>query len=142
MAGPSVRNLLDGKPLAVESPSWWPLSQPVTNPSGALPRRMARDRRQARLVAALGFTALQPPPRDAALGALHQLLDSWSGIGLVVAGMERLGFALSLSSLHDVGWRAVFSSDPMLSPAGFAVAPTAWAAVQRAAWAAVKPPAP
>lgn len=37
--------------------------------------------------AALGF--LQLRPRACELGILHRWLDSWSGIGHIVVGMER-----------------------------------------------------
>jgi hypothetical protein len=96
--------------------------------------------RRALLTAALGFAQL--PPRAPALGALHAWLDSWTGLGLVVVGMERHGFALSLHKMHGDGWRASFYGDAMTSAAGFAAAPTPWAAVQRAAWMALKPTRP
>jgi hypothetical protein len=35
-------------------------------------------------------------------------------------------------------WRAYFTSSPVFEPAGFGVAATPWAAVQRAAWAAIE----
>jgi hypothetical protein len=92
--------------------------------------------RRALLTAALGF--LQFLPQDRARAALHAWLDSWTGLGLILVGMERQGFALSLAKIHGNGWRASFYADPVLSAAGFAVAPTPWAAVQRAAWLAVR----
>jgi hypothetical protein len=51
--------------------------------------------------------------------------------------MERHGVALTLSQVHCDGWRAAFYANPMLSAAGFEMAPTPWQAVQRAAWAAL-----
>jgi hypothetical protein len=54
----------------------------------------AQDRRLARLRAALGF--LQLPPRAPELRLLHRWLDTWSGLGLIVAGMTRQGFQLGL----------------------------------------------
>jgi hypothetical protein len=52
--------------------------------------------------------------------------------------MHRQGLRLSLSHVADGEWRCVFTGDnPMLAPKGYGVAPTPWAAVQRAAWAAV-----
>ena len=95
------------------------------------------DRRRRLLVAALGF--LQTPVLTAPLPALHAWLDSWTGLGLIVVGMERRGFALSLHKIHADGWRASFYADAMTSAAGFAAAPKPWTAVQRAAWMAVKP---
>jgi hypothetical protein len=45
---------------------------------------------------------------------------------------------LSLSHIADKEWRAVFmGKNALLAPRGFAVAPTPWQAVQRAAWAAL-----
>jgi hypothetical protein len=42
---------------------------------------------RATLRAALGFLAIEP--REPELRLLHRWLDSWSGIGLVVAGMAQ-----------------------------------------------------
>ena len=91
--------------------------------------------RLASLRAALGF--LQLPPRAAELRLLHRWLDTWTGVGLIVVGVERQGLRFSLSHLAEGEWRAYFMKSPMFAPAGFGVAPTAWQAVQRAAWAAV-----
>jgi hypothetical protein len=42
------------------------------------------------------------------LRLVHRWLDSWSGIGLIVAGMSHQGFTVSLGE-HGVGrWIAVF----------------------------------
>ena len=98
---------------------------------------MPADRR-ALLVAALGFLQLQP--QAPTLRALHTWLDSWAGVGLIVTGMERHGFDLTLSKIHGDGWRASFYGNPMTSADGFAVAATPWTAVQRAAWIATKDP--
>jgi hypothetical protein len=46
--------------------------------------------RRALLTAAVGF--LQLPPQTSALRALRAWLDSWTGIGHIVTGMERHGF--------------------------------------------------
>jgi hypothetical protein len=92
------------------------------------------DRRLANLRAALGF--LQLAPRAAELRLLHRWLDTWTGIGLITGGVERLG-RLSLSHIADAeGW-AVFAGHPLFAPGGYGVAPTPWGAVQRAAWAVV-----
>lgn len=96
---------------------------------------MTSDHRCALLIAALGF--LRYPPRTLALAALHQWLDSWPGLRLIVVGMERHGYALSLRRVEEK-WIASFHHDPTLAPGGFAAAPTPWRAVQQAAWAAVK----
>jgi len=47
------------------------------------------DRRLPTLRAALGF--LQLPPRAFELRLLHRWLDTWTGIGLIVVGVERQG---------------------------------------------------
>ena len=92
------------------------------------------DRRRALLTSALGFVQL--PPRTSALRALHAWLDSWSGLGHVVGGMDRQGFRLSLKKYGDGAgaWVASFNRDVMTSSEGFGSGPTPWAAVQQAAW--------
>jgi len=95
-----------------------------------------RDSRRALLIAALGFAQISAPA--ASLRALRSWLDDWTGVGHVVVGMERQGFAVSLGKIHGDGWRASFHRDPMTSAAGFATADTPWRAVQRAAWGALK----
>jgi hypothetical protein len=95
---------------------------------------LAADRRRALLTAALGFLQLH---HTSAL--LHAWLDNWRGVGLIVKGMRRQGYRVSLREID--AWVASFRRDPMVSDAGFASAPTPWEAVQRAAWAAVKRPA-
>jgi hypothetical protein len=56
---------------------------------------LATDRRRALLTAALGF--LQLPPDTPPLAALHAWLDSWSGVGVIVVGMQRAGYRVSLA---------------------------------------------
>ena len=72
------------------------------------------DRRLATLRAALGF--LQRPPRAPELQLLHRWLDSWTGLGLVVVGVERQGLRFSLSHLAEGEWRATFMARPMFAP--------------------------
>lgn len=97
------------------------------------------DRRRTLLTVALGFLQVdQPKLPHTGLAALHSWLDSWRGIGDIVVGMERQGYALTLTKLFDDGWRATFHKHPMLSADGFATAPDPWRAVQGAAWAALK----
>ena len=68
---------------------------------------------------------------------LHRWLDSWSGIGDVVAGMARQGYDLELRRYDGQGWRAMFFPSgfehSLTSHAGAAWAQSPWAAVQRAA---------
>jgi hypothetical protein len=72
------------------------------------------------------------------LRRVHQLFDSWNGIGLISVGMRRLGMWLSPTHIADGEWRCVFMGDnPLLAPRGYGVAPTPWRAVQDAAGAAV-----
>ena len=90
-----------------------------------------------RLRAALGF--LQLPPTEPELRLLHRWLDSWAGLGLVAAGVERRGFRVSLSHIAAGEWRATFRGDSaLLAPMGFGVAATPWRAVQRAGWASLQ----
>jgi hypothetical protein len=93
---------------------------------------LAADRRRALLTAALGF--LQLPPQTPALRALHAWLDNWRGVGLIVEGMRRQGYAVSLKEWHDGGWTATFNRDVMLSSDGFGSGETPWKAVLMAAW--------
>jgi hypothetical protein len=75
------------------------------------------------------------------LDLVHQWLDSWSGIDLVV-GMAHQGFQVSLGE-HGAGrWIAVFfhgsGGHEPLAAEGTAQEPTPWRAVQAAAWAATR----
>ena len=94
------------------------------------------NERRAQLTAALGFVHF--PPATSGLRALHAWLDSWTGIGHVIVGMERQGFKVSLRSIAVEGWAASFHGDPMTSATGYAVAPRPWTAVQRAAWVVLR----
>jgi hypothetical protein len=95
------------------------------------------DPRGRVLRAALGFAGLRPAPPHPALHALRRWLDSWSGIGHIVVGMNRQGYRLHLTNIDSVTWRATFARDTMLSADGFAVERTPWRAVQGAAWEAL-----
>jgi hypothetical protein len=93
------------------------------------------DRRRAILIAALGF--LRYPPKTHGLAALRAWLDTWSGIGLIVVGMERQHYTVSIRKVADE-WVASFHHDPMSAPSGFGSGDAPWHALQQAAWAAVK----
>jgi len=93
------------------------------------------DRRRALLVAALAAVLVRHRAPELAL--VHALLDSWRGIGLIVVGIERHGYRVTLTKLTEGEWRAVFSSHPLTNADGFAVARTPWVAVQMAAWMAL-----
>jgi hypothetical protein len=94
------------------------------------------DRRLAALRVALGF--LQIPPREPELRLLHRWLDTWTGVGLIVVGVERQGLRFSMSHIGENERRAYFMKTSMFAPEGFGVAKTPWRAVQMAAWAAVR----
>jgi hypothetical protein len=47
------------------------------------------------------------PSYDRALNALRSWLDSWTGLGTIVTGMERQGYDVSLTRYPE-GWRATF----------------------------------
>jgi hypothetical protein len=68
--------------------------------------RVPDDRRRLLLRAALGF--LQLPATEPELLMLHRWLDTWDGIGLIVAGMQRQSWDLQLTGYGDGHWRATF----------------------------------
>src|SRR5437762_4945483 len=93
------------------------------------------DSRGHLLRAALSFTLI--PRTEPELRLLHRWLDSWPGIGHVVAGMARQGYDLELRRYDGQGWRAMFFPSgfehSLTSHAGTAWAKNPWEAVQRAA---------
>ena len=95
------------------------------------------NRRLTNLRAALGF--LQLLPRAPELRLLRQWLDTWTGLGAIVAGLHRLGWDLQLTQYGDDTWRATFyvTGQAHSIVGGPAWQPTPWAAVQRAGWAAL-----
>ncbi len=95
--------------------------------------------RRALLLAALAAMRVKTDAPELAI--LHAWLDSWSGLGLVVVGMQRHGYDLTLT--HDrSGWRATFlHRSHVLYPWVGQVLTwwlTPWRAVQEAAWRAPK----
>jgi len=72
------------------------------------------DCRLDALRAALGF--LQLSPRVPELRLLHRWLDTWTGLGLVVVGVEGQGLRFSLSHIAEGEWRATFMARPMFAP--------------------------
>jgi hypothetical protein len=101
--------------------------------------RDVEDRRSL-LLAALGFLQLREPPPEVA--RLRRWLDSWTGIGAVVAGMEHQGYDIDLLSVGPARWQATFlATNPHGGApvaAGYAEDTRLWSAVQRAAWEALK----
>ena len=71
---------------------------------------------------------------------LHQACDSWSGLGLIIAGMAHQGWDVQLTAYAARDWRANFFPVGIAHSivGGSASEPTPWRAVQRAAWEAVK----
>ena len=102
---------------------------------------MLDERAQRLLRAALEFAGLPRPSYDRALYALRSPLDTWSGLGAVVAGMPRQGYDLQLTRYDEKGWRATFYTTGMehsiTSATASAWERTPWHATQRAAWAAL-----
>jgi hypothetical protein len=97
------------------------------------------DPRGRRICAALAAVLVKAHAPE--LRLMHQLLDSWAGIGLVVVGMAHQGYQVSLGEHGAARWIAVFyrpgrGHEPVMA-AGTAQEPTPWRAVQRAAWVAV-----
>jgi hypothetical protein len=85
--------------------------------------------------AALGFVQL--PAAEPALQLLHHWLDTWTGVGLIIVGVERLGPSPRLTHLEENEWCVSFESNARFAPNGFRVAAAPRGAVQRAAWAVV-----
>jgi len=84
-----------------------------------------------------------PPGREPlVIAGIRQYLGGWPGIGRIVTGMARQQYDLRLTRYGLSGWEAVFypegvghSLTPMVG-SGWAREP--WAAVQRAAWEALR----
>jgi hypothetical protein len=93
------------------------------------------DARGRLLRAALGFARIEALTPE--LRLLHRWLDTWSGIGHVVAGMARQDYDVELRRFDGHGWRATFFpagfEHSLTAHAGSAWAPSPWSAVQRAA---------
>jgi hypothetical protein len=68
--------------------------KPVTDPRARLLR------------AAVGFALV--PADHAEVRTLHRWLDTWRGIGDIVAGMARQEYDLELRRYNRQGWRAMF----------------------------------
>jgi hypothetical protein len=95
------------------------------------------DARGRRLRAALAAVLVRDRARE--LDLVHQWLDTWAGLGLVVAGMTYQGWDLQLTAYAARDWRANFFPVRIAHSivGGTAWEPTPWRAVQRAAWAAI-----
>jgi hypothetical protein len=71
---------------------------------------------------------------------MRELLDSWSGLGLIIAGVTHQGWDVQLTAYAARDWRANFFPVGIAHfiVGGSAWEPTAWSAVHAAAWAAVE----
>jgi hypothetical protein len=69
------------------------------------------------------------------LDLVHQWLDTWSGLGLIIAGMTHQGWAVQPTAYAARDWRANFFPVGIAHSVvgGAAQEPTPWRAVQRAA---------
>jgi hypothetical protein len=103
-----------------------------------MPAALDLDARGRRLRAALAAVLVRDRARE--LDLVHQWLDTWAGLGLVVAGMTHQGWDVQLTAYAARDWRANFFPVGIAHPI---VGGSAWGAdavaraVQRAAWAAV-----
>src|SRR5215475_212107 len=90
-----------------------------------------------RLRAALAAVTVQGVAPE--LQMVHRWLDNWRGVGQIAEGMHRAGWDLQLTEYGDGHWRATFYvTGQAHSIGGTAWEPTAWSAVQRAAWDALR----
>ena len=96
------------------------------------------ERRRPLLVAALGFALLEARQEPPALTTLKTWLNTWSGIGAVIAGLTRQGFNVEARQFPE-GWRVNFYPAGLAHSvvAGSAWQPTPGRAVQKAAWEAL-----
>jgi hypothetical protein len=106
------------------------------------PRELARRRRVLfTMLTALAFR--YPPGREPpVIAGLRQWLGGWPGIGRIEVGMARQGFDLELTRYDAQGWRATFYPEGRIHSAtqavGSAWTRSPWAAVQGAAWEALR----
>jgi len=93
---------------------------------------MSADARRPALRAALGFAQIAPGAPE--LHLLHRWLDTWTGLGAIVAGLHRQGWDLQLTQYGDGTWRATFyvTDHAHSIVGGSAWESTAWTAAQLA----------
>ena len=100
------------------------------------------ENRRVLLCAALGFTRLEwSPGCPCVVETLLAWLDSWPGLGAIVAGMTAQAFNLELRQFPH-GWRASFYPVGLAHSVviGSAWEPRASRAVHAAAWEALAHP--
>jgi len=92
------------------------------------------EARGRRLRAALAAALV--PDNAPEMQLVRDWLDSWSGVGLVLAGMAHQGYDVQLTAYAARDWRANFFPVGIAHSivGGSAWEPTPWRAVQRAAW--------
>ena len=88
------------------------------------------------------FAAVLAPGVAPELALAHHWLDNWRGVGQIADGMHRAGWDLQLTEYGDGNWRATFyvTGQAHSIVGGTAWEPTAWTAVQQAAWSVLKRP--
>jgi hypothetical protein len=98
----------------------------------APPRKPQRGQHTA----ALGFLRLRQQPAEVAM--LRRWLDSWAGMGDVIAGLTRQGLDLELRQFPR-GWRASLyptgTAHSIVVASAWELRP--WRAVQQAGWRAL-----
>src|SRR2546425_8026149 len=90
--------------------------------AGEGPSDIAMSDRRSLLSAALGFVLLENWRSVRELVILHAWLDTWSGLGVIVVGMERHGYDLWLARDRN-GWRSTFLHRRLNLPSLAAVEP-------------------
>jgi len=102
------------------------------------------DRRGRLLLTTLAFAGLRPEAGGSAtkIGTLRRWLDTWPGIGAIVAGMAHQGYDVQLTGYDGRGWRTAFYPTGIEQSATSATRsawePAPWHATQRAAWQVLK----
>jgi len=98
---------------------------------------MELDARGRRLRAALAAVLVRDNARE--LRLVREWLNNWSGLGLIIVGMQWQGWDLQLTAFAGRDWRATFFVTGIAHSVagGSAWEPTPWRAVQRAAWEAL-----
>ncbi len=117
---------------------------PASGAAGAPDHRVTRpeelDARGRRLRAALAAVLVRDNAPE--LQLMHEWLDNWSGIGLIIAGMTHQGWDVQLTAYAARDWRAnvfpVGIAHSILG--GTAWEATPWRAVQWAAWETLNRP--
>jgi hypothetical protein len=101
---------------------WLTVTVGASPPAGVGGRYTPQHARSPRPSPARRTRFLSLEPREPEQRLLHRWLDTWSGIGHVVAGIARQGYDLELRRYDGQGWRAMFF------PSGFEHSLTAHAA--------------